>query len=273
MPGEEKKFYASLDLVSFVALILAATLFFYVVFYRTAVQNRRVFAELTLKAEEEMKALVAAQARRAEEGRRSLGNQAGGGQDGPVTDLPELLQKINTDTLQSSMELSHIEKIDAERYRLTALAPFERLLHFLLRVEQSNLALEDMAIHPLPGARDQVKLLLRVLGGGMSQRNRGLLDELQNTPPPSLRNPFKRHGLAREALGSPDQVDLTWKFKLTSTGVDSKGRYAIIDRKVVYQGDGFNGMIVTEVTRDRVVLGSDEQKVFIAFRSKTPPKP
>jgi hypothetical protein len=55
--------------------------------------------------------------------------------------------------------------------------------------------------------------------------------------------------------------------------VDSKGRYANIDRKVVYKGDPFSGMVVTEVGNDRVELRSDSQKVFIGFRVKTPPAP
>lgn len=276
MPGDEKRVYASLDIVSFIALILAAGLFFYVAFYRTAEQNRKQFAELTQKAEEELKALAAIQAKRAEKSRPSPEKQAPGATgplDEPVTDLPKLLQKVNTDTLQSSMELSHIEKIDAERYRLTAHAPFDRLLHFLLRVEQSNLALEDMNIHPLPGARDQVKLLLRVLGGEMSRQNRRLLDEIQKAVPTPVRNPFRRDGRTPETLVSPDQVDLTWKFKLTSIGVDSKGRYANLDRKAVYKGDVFSGMVVTEVGKDRVELISDTQKLFIAFRVKKPLKP
>jgi len=276
MPQEEQRGLASLDIVSIVALILAAALFLYVAFYRTAEQNRRQFAQLTQKAEEDLKALAAAQTKRVEDSKRSRQKQAQGGAgsaEGLVTDLPMLLQKVSAETLQSSMELSQIEKIDAERYRLTAQAPFERLLQFLLRVEQSNLALENMVIHPLPGARDQVKLLLRVLGGEMSQQNRRLLDELQQARPTSLRNPFKRDGRTPEASVSPDQVDLTWKFKLTSIGIDSKGRYASIDRKVVHKGDVFNGMVVTEVAKDRVDLSSDSQKVFIAFRVKTPPKP
>ncbi|MEW6667840.1 MAG: hypothetical protein AB1512_21735 [Thermodesulfobacteriota bacterium] len=275
MPGDEKRAYASLDIISFAALILAAGLFFYVAFYRTAEQNRRQFAELTQKAEEELKTLTAAQTKRAEESKPSQEKQASrgaGGPEGPVTDLTMLLQKVNADTLQSSMELSQIEKMDAERYRLTAHAPFERLLHFLLRVEQSNLALEDMAIHPLPGARDQVKLLLRVLGGDMSQQNRRLLDALQKAGPASLRNPFKRDGRTEPPV-SPDRVDLTWKFRLTSIGIDSKGRYANIDRKLVHKGDVFNGMVVTEVAKDRVDLSSDGQKAFVAFRVKTPPRP
>jgi hypothetical protein len=276
MPGEEKRGFAPLDIVSFAALILAAALFFYVAFYRTAEQSRTHFAELTQKAEEELKALTAAQARRAEESRTSPDKQvpgAAGAREGTVADLPMLLQKVSTDTLQSSMELSQIEKIDAERYRLTAQAPFERLLQFLLRVEQSNLALEEVSVHPLPGARDQVKLLLRVLRGEMSQQNRRLLDELQKPVPTAMRNPFKRDGRTPEASVSPDQMDLTWKFKLTSIGIDSKGRYANIDRKVVHKGDVFNGMVVTEVGQNRVELTSDTQKVFIAFRVKTPPKP
>ena len=107
----------------------------------------------------------------------------------------------------------------------------------------------------------------------MSQQNRRLLDELQQARPTSLRNPFKRDGRMPGLPVSPDQVDLTWKFKLTSIGIDSKGRYANIDRKVVHKGDVFNGMVVTEVGKDRVDLASDSQKVFIAFRVKAPPKP
>lgn len=268
MPDQGNKALTTLDMVSFAALLLAAVLFLYMAFYRTAEQNGRHFATLTKTANEEIKTLTAAAQLKAIQA--STPKEGGGPSREDVSDLPALLQKINSETISSGMELSQIEKLDKDRYKLTAQAPFDRLILFLFRIEQANLAVEDMEIHPLAGHKDQVSMVLRVLGYDMSQENRQVLSDFRKSMGLPLRNPFKKDAGSTEMAGSLDQIDLTWKFKLTGTGMDRGGGYANIDHKHYYKDDIFNGMRVTRIEKDRVELESDTQKFFMTFRRKKP---
>jgi hypothetical protein len=276
MPESGKKAFDPLDIISFLALLLAAALFFYVAFYRTIEQSRGHFARLAREADEEIKALDAARIKKAEEAAKQRAKPTRDRPTdlkGPVHDVPSLLQKINSDAIGSGLELINIEKMDDHRYRLSAYAPFDRLVQFLFRVERSNLGLEDMGIHPSPGRGDQIQLVLRMIPGEMSPENKGQLDDFEKVARLPVRNPFKKGGGADEGLTTPDRLDLTWKFKLTGIGVDRTGRYAHIDHKNVYKGDIFNGMRVTDVGKDRVELETDARKFFIAFRFKKPAGP
>ena len=65
-------------------------------------------------------------------------------------------------------------------------------------------------------------------------------------------------------------VDLTDRFKLSSTGKTAKGRYASIEGVTYYLGDEFEGMILTNIQRDRVFLKEKNgwQRFKIVFRYK-----
>jgi hypothetical protein len=65
-------------------------------------------------------------------------------------------------------------------------------------------------------------------------------------------------------------IDLTARYRLTSTGNANDRRVATIDGKDVYTGDEFAGMVITEIERDRVHLKrkGDGQRYLIIFRYK-----
>jgi len=68
-------------------------------------------------------------------------------------------------------------------------------------------------------------------------------------------------------------IDLTYSYRLTSTGEMNHRKYATIERNDYYIGDEFRGMIITDIHKDRVHLKGKErgQPYVIIFRYKKGP--
>jgi len=254
-----------MDILSFVALFFALVLFFYMAFYRTAVQNKKYFYSLRKNAEAELSVLSAARLEKMRESRALSEQQKQRDTKtatGPISDVPMFLQKINNDTIASGLELSNIKKLGDTTFELTAFAPFDRLVNFLFYVEKSNLAVQDMDIYPFSDRKNKIILTLRLISQDMSDDNRRAIQDFQKINAKQVRNPFRRGTGDRE-------IDLTRKYKLSGIGFD-KAKYASINRKNYYVGDIFYGMQIVAIHNDRVDLEADSQKFFISFRYKRP---
>jgi hypothetical protein len=272
MAEDEKRFFQSIDIISFVVLLLAFALFYYMAFYRTAEQNRVHFSSLARESEQELGLLSEALLAKAQATQISPSEQNKEGlapNKGSVSDVPMFLQKINAESIASGMELSHIEKLDDTTYRLTAFAPFYRLVHFLYRVEEANLAIQDLDIQPFSTLTNQIRITLKVIGRKMSRNNELALKDFHRDRNRAFRDPFQKDPGTGEPARSPDVIDLTWKFKLTGIGF-GKQKSANIDRKKYSEGDLFNTMRIVRIQRDRVDLESGSQRFFISFRYKKP---
>lgn len=272
--ADEKKPMDSLTTVSFVVLFAAAALFFYMALYRTADQSGKYFHALTQKAEKELGLLSEARLARIQESDPSLKKKeatASSLERGPVSDVPMFLQKINEETIASGMELSQVQKVDETTYRLSAFAPFYRLVHFLFEIEESNLAVQDLDVHPFSIHENKIDVTIKVMGQKMGKNSRLALDDFRRERTKPFRDPFRKDPGTGEPAGPPDVIDLTWKFKLTGIGFGER-KSANIDRKPYHEGDLFNNMRVVRIARDRVELESDSQKFFIGFRYKKPVK-
>ena len=184
MPEIEKTPFGLLDILSFVVLLLAAGLLFYTGFYRTAEQNKSHFLMLTQRAEDDLKILSDAQSkkkRQLDDGEAEDQNQPDSiSLGGSISDVSMFLQKINTETRNSDVELSNIEKLDKTTYKMTAFAPFYRLVHFLFKIEQSNLAIQEMEILPFTTQKNLIHMTLRVIGNEMSKTNLRTLNDFES---------------------------------------------------------------------------------------------
>ncbi|MFC1825141.1 hypothetical protein ACFL9T_20705 [Thermodesulfobacteriota bacterium] len=87
-------------------------------------------------------------------------------------------------------------------------------------------------------------------------------DETEILQPPSPAAP----PLSRNAK----MIDLTNRYRLSSTGEIEDRKYATIERRDYQINDEFKGMIITDIGRDRVQLKAKEngQKFVIIFRYK-----
>jgi len=266
----EKKPFNTLERVSFVVLFLAFCFFLYMAFARTALQNRAYFRSLTQTAETQLNALKATKEERMRESAAANGS---GETSGPgktsLSQVPTLLQKINQESIACGLELSTIEKINETTYKLSCFAPFYRLVNFLQRIEDSNLAVQDMDILPFSERQNRIQMVLAVTKDRMSENNLQVLANLKDQADQQFRNPFQKDVGVQETKRAPDVIDLTWKFKLTGIGFD-RARYANINHKNYYVGDEFSGMRIVHIENDRVDLAANSQKYMISFRYKRP---
>jgi len=274
MPEEERRGLDPLDVGSFLVLLLAAGLFFYIAFYRTAEQNKRYFNSMIPTTDAEIQTLSDARLKKTRElkEKTELNIQKKQKKQSDtdylqvaISGVPMFLQKINKETIASGTELRDVKKVDDYTYQLTVFAPFYRLMNFLYKIEQSNLAIQDMDIRPFSTHNNQVRLTLKVIEDEMSQNNLLVLKDFEKKYAKTTRDPFQKGTSAHEASGPPDVIDLTWEFKLSGTGFD-KAKYSHIDRKNYYEGDIFNGMRIVKIQKGRVNLESGSQKFFIGFR-------
>ena len=248
-------------IVSFVVLLLSIAFFLYFVFYRNADGNITHFNALIQDVESQISEIKTL---------KPLPKQALK-TDTPVTqpfrgDSSTFLEKIHIVFIESGLELDHIEKLETDNYtyRFVAFAPFERLLDFLFRIEQSNLAIQDLDVHPYATDKNLVSMTLRFIRHEMVPDEKKAFQEFQEKFPKLIRDPFKKNALIRPSV-KPTMINLTWKYNLTGIGFD-KARYATIDHKNYYKGDIFNGMRITRIQSDRVYLVSDSQKYLLSFR-------
>ncbi|MBW1945285.1 MAG: hypothetical protein JRJ51_20990, partial [Deltaproteobacteria bacterium] len=158
---KEKKFFGALDGISFAVLFLAVCFFLYMAFGRTAMQNRKNFRSLTKKTDTELQGRTKKKrewaASRAPEGSESAASGLG-----PLSNVPMLLQKINKESIACGFELSTIQKVDDNTYKLSCFAPFYRLVNFLQRIEESNLAVQDMDVLPFSDQKSRIHIVLKL---------------------------------------------------------------------------------------------------------------
>ncbi|MFC1825137.1 hypothetical protein ACFL9T_20685, partial [Thermodesulfobacteriota bacterium] len=265
MTVHESTGLSSLDLTSLIILPLALCLFIYMAFIRTADQNKRVFTTLAQKTESERNTLTAAKIKeiktsKLRAGKHAEGDSASG--HGKITDVPMFLQKINEETIDSGVELRNVKKLDASTYQITAEAPFYRLVNFLLQIEQANLAVQSMSVRPAGINKNQINLKIRVLGGEMSENNLQNLKDFHMKHAKTIRDPFIKSSGPHDAPNSPDEIDLTWEYKLTGIGFD-KHPYANIDHKNYHLGEELKGMRIIRIHKDRIELQLGDQKFKI----------
>jgi hypothetical protein len=274
MPEEERRGPDPLDIGSFLVLLLAAGLFFYIAFYRTAEQNKRYFNSMARKADVEIQTLSDARSKKTRELKEKTDSSIQkeqkkqpdtGSLQVAISGVPMFLQKINKETIASGTELRDVKKVDNYTYQLTVFAPFYRLMNFLYKIEQSNLAIQNLDIRPFSTHNNEIHLTLKVIEDEMSQNNLLVLKDFEKKYAKTTRDPFQKGTAGHEVTGPPDVIDLTWEFKLSATGFD-KAKYAHIDRKNYYEGDVFNGMRIVRIQKGRVDLESGSQKFFIGFR-------
>lgn len=251
------------NIISCGVLLLSIALFLYLAFYRNADRSIAHLESLIQEAETESGQME----------KPTTPQEQEMGVNTPVTqplknDSPTFLEKINKEFIASGVELDHIEKLDADdyTYRFVAYAPFNRLLDFLSRIEQSNLAIQDLDVHPYARDKNLINMTLRLIRAEMSPDEKRAFHGLQEKLPKIIRDPFKKNAVIRPSPSDkPGIINLTWKHKLTGVGFD-KARYATIDHKNYYKGDVFHGMRITRIESDRVYLELRSQKYFIRFR-------
>jgi hypothetical protein len=263
MVGIPKKTVGSTYVLSFLVLGLALVLFLYLAVYKSYEHNMERFRSLNNRGKKELQVSRKA---KTESSRARLSDSVQ--EAASITTVPMFLENINKEFLASALQLDHIQKSESDDsvYSFTALAPFDCLVDFLLRIEQSNLALQDLAIHPYSSRKNLINITLRVIKDEMTPEDREEFIAYQERYQKTIRDPFRKGGTG----GQPGLINLTWKYKLSGIGFDTE-RYATIDHKDYYKGDLFHGLHIVRIQSDQVHLEAGSQKYFLGFRYKRTP--
>ena len=258
------------DITSFMVLLIAAAYFFFSVIDQNADRAVKRFRNLSNVAESQ---LVKANSK----GKKPIENQkAVGNERKIINDVPTFLEMLNTKLEAAGLELDTVKKSEDNdyTYEVITYATFDRLLDFLYRTEQSNLAIQDLDIHPYSGEKRLINIKLQLIPDEMNKDDLQSFNAFQRKYGERLRDPFEKEKVIQVPTDSaPQKINLTWKYRLTGIGVD-KERYATIDHNNYYVNDVFNGMRVTQILSDQVHLVSKDgrTKYLIAFRYKSRPK-
>ena len=261
------------DITSFMVLLVAAVYFFISVIDQNANLSMKRFQNLSKIAESQ---LVKANSKE----KTPIKNKTAVGNDHKIiSDVPTFLEMLNTKLASAGLELDTIKKSEDNdyTYEVITYATFGRLLNFLYRTEQSNLAIQDLDIHPYSGEKRLINIKLQLIQDEMNPDDLQSFIAFQRKYGERLRDPFQKETLVQVLKDTPHQkpspINLTWKYRLTGIGVD-KERYATIDHNNYYPNDVFNGMRITQILSDRVRLESKDGKTeyLIAFRYKSRPK-
>ena len=267
------KVLGPVDITSFMVLLVAVVFFFYSVIDQNADRSMKRFRHLSKTAESQL-------FKANPKGEKPKENQEVVGNDRKiVSDVPTFLEMLNTKLSVSGLELDTIKKSEENdyTYEFITYASFGSLLNFLYITEQSNLAIQDLDIHPYSGEKHLINIKLQLIKDKMNVDDLRSFVSLQEKYGKRLRDPFQKEALVTVSkdttLQKPSTINLTWKYRLTGIGFD-KGRYATIDHNNYYEKDVFNGMRITQILSDRVRLASKDGKTkyLIAFRYKRRPK-
>ncbi len=158
------KVMGPVDITSFLVLLLAVALFFYSVIDQNADRSMKRFRNLSKTAESQ---LVKANPK----GKKPKENHKAAGNDQKViSDVPAFLEMLNTKLAASGLELDTIKKSEDNdyTYEFITYASFGRLLNFLYRTEQSNLAIQDLDIHPYSGEKHLINIKLQLIKDKMN---------------------------------------------------------------------------------------------------------
>ena len=270
MKGRDERHPGLIDSMSYVALVLAAAFFFYYTIGRNADRTAKYFQNLVKKTESQIakiKPKIAKPVEKSPVKDKDLKI---------ISDVPTFLEMLNKKLTISGLTLDTIKKSNDNdyTYEFITYAPFDRLLHFLYSTEQSNLAIQDLDIHPYSETSQLINIKLRLIKDKMAQDDLKQFHDFQKKFPKSIRDPFQKAVLISTRKQAGEQViNLTWKYKLTGIGFD-KERYATIDHNTYYVGDPFHGMRIDRIQSDRVHLISADGKIkyIVAFRYKIPAK-
>jgi hypothetical protein len=93
---------------------------------------------------------------------------------------------------------------------------------------------------------------------GIEDKGTGLVLKVDTDPSPPQSTPDRPNRLN----------DLTDRYRLTSTGKANNRKYATIDRRDYRIGEGFEGLVITDIEKDRVYLRKKQgtQRYVIIFR-------
>jgi len=189
--------------------------------------------------------------------------------------IPELLSRVQELAGEHNITLTAIEPVpgDPEQFKMSLAADFVSLLEFLAPFEALQVSVGGFDIAPSMEHRDQLQVSLNFRHTSTANpigpdHVKQFAARLRTA---ALRDPFNPGAGLIQMAALPDSDDLTWTYHLTSISQIGKTRYATIDGRDYHVGDRMQGLVVSAIGNDNVILLDKEnlkaRQRVLKFRS------
>jgi len=188
--------------------------------------------------------------------------KAEAGQDASagITSLPAFLERINEIAQATKVIIDELmpSKDEHLKFSIKIRADYFTYLRFSAKLESLNVSIHDLQVRPFnPGVTPPIHAIefsitprndAAPLGGERLTRMRDQVEEKNK------RNPFQRFAFNEANKEVLKQIELTWIHKLTGIGMSGGKRTATINGKDYAVDDELDGMKITAIETDRVML-------------------
>lgn len=219
---------------------------------RLATEDARLISS-TLAADE---ARLNSQLEEIERRKAEAGQSASAG----ITSLPAFLERINEIAQTTRVIIDELmpSKDEQLKFSIKIRADYFTYLRFAAKLESLNVSIHDLQVRPFdPRVTPPIHAIefsitprndAAPLGGERLARMRDQVEEKNK------RNPFQRFAFNEANKEVLKQIELTWIHKLTGIGMSGGKRTATINGKDYAVDDELDGMKVTAIETDRLVL-------------------
>jgi len=186
--------------------------------------------------------------------------EAGQDDSAGITSLPAFLERINEIAQTTKVIIDELmpSKDEQLKFSIKIRADYFTYLRFAAKLESLNVAIHDLQVRPFnPGVTPPIHAIefsitprdnAAPLESARLARMRDQVEEKNK------RNPFQRFAFNESNKEVLKQIELTWIYKLTGIGMSGGKRTATINGKDYAVDDELEGMKITAVETDRVVL-------------------
>lgn len=267
--------YQSLVL-SVVYMLVGVTLFGYSAVYSTRqvasadADALRAFIEQenkTLKAEEEAQK------------KKEAGDKPA---DGAISSLPDFLAHINLISHKTAVIITELtpNREGGLKFDLKIQTDYFTFLRFAAELEALNVSINDLQVRPYDPSKTPpvhaIAFSITPRGNAEPLADERITALKQQVAAQDKRNPFQRFAFNAKTRQVTPEIELTWIYKLTGIGRVGDKRTATINSRDYSADDVLDGMLVTQVESDRVMLSKrtadGTERYVLRFRPAAPKK-
>lgn len=219
---------------------------------RMAMEDARKISSALASDEDRLKKQLAEIERREAE----VGTDASAG----ISSLPAFLERINDIAQTTRVIIDELmpSKDEQLKFSIKIRADYFTYLRFAAKLESLNVSIHDLQVRPFnPGVTPPIHAIefsitprddAAPLESERLARMRARVEEKNK------RNPFQRFAFNEASKEVLKQIELTWIYKLTGIGMSGGKRTATINGKDYAVDDELEGMKITAIETDRVML-------------------
>jgi len=262
---KENIIFSKVNIVTFFIMLLTAFIFVHFVLISTANENSSYFRILYNEIKDKVDKIN-------NEKKNVLKiNQPEKPKNFHIDDVPTFLSRLNQ-MIKGKVKLDMINKLSENSYTYEILfySTFSKLIELTKLIESTNIAIQDLDIHPYSPPDYIVNMTLILIKNKMEEKEiqtfKKYLSQFTKE-----RDPFRYKVYSKKGRSSDIKrlYDLTWNDNYHLTGIGGeKEKTATINHRTYVEGDTLDGMLITKILNDRVRLKKGKNDYLIKFRLK-----